>query len=195
VVREFESPSPHQFSSVFHFLYFLLGVPLSLITSTSYHYLIIMSSCNANLSSLFNDIGLVVFKFDPTFGPLVVLNHSFLSDDEISKLAIKGISTLMAGINYSSINTRRFRGIFQIADGLYAYCFDILTLDVDSDSENSIPIIFFVVFTDGAMPLIGSNLLVIEEHLSSLTSNLYLSSQITPEFGFNMLLSLKNVLI
>jgi len=154
-----------------------------------------MSECKVISNSRFNEVGLVIFKFDPTFGPLVLVNHSFLDDERISMLAIKGISTLMAGIKYGVVNTRRFRGIFQISDNVFAYCFDILLLDDEEDKENPIPAIFFVVFSSSIMPLIASNLLVIEEHLSTKTSNVYLSSQITPEFGFNVLSSLKNSLV
>ncbi|MHA1345505.1 MAG: hypothetical protein ACTSVO_14540 [Candidatus Heimdallarchaeaceae archaeon] len=152
--------------------------------------MVIMSSCTL-LRDNSLDLGVVLVKFDHKLGPVVLSNDSFLPEDLLMKLAIKGTSTLMNGLPYDLSNTRRFRGLLQLSENYFVYGFDMVLIDDEDDEGAFVPVLLFVVFLTIYVPIIGSNLLSIEQLLYKSTQTFLNLSHLNREFGFNLRLSLR----
>ena len=140
------------------------------------------------------DLGLVSVKFDLQYGPMVMKNHSNLSEEMLMKLAIKGTSTLMNGLGYDFSNSRRFRGLFQISDDYFVYGFDLVLIDDQGDEGGYSPIILFLVFPTKSLPLIGSNIRSIEQTIYQSTRSVLTLSNMHSNFDTSLLLSIQNLL-
>ena len=153
-----------------------------------------MSSCTLiHDNSL--DLGVVMVKFDQQLGPVVVSNNSSLTEDLLMKLAIKGTSTIMNGLPYDLTNSRRFRGLLQLSENHFVYGFDMVLIDDEDDEGAFIPVLLFIVFPTSSVSIIGSNLRSIEQLLYKSTQSFLNLSQINPEFGLNLQLSLYDNLL
>ena len=146
------------------------------------------------LKSELVDLGVVLVKFDQRLGPLIVDNCSNLSDDLLMKLAIKGTSTLMSGLNYNITNTRCFRGLFQLSENYFVYGFDFLLIDDKDDEGSFTPLILFLVFPGTLIPMVGSNIKKIETVLYEKTQNLFCFSSLEKNFVKQILKGFEKIL-
>ena len=151
-----------------------------------------MTSCY--VSETLVDLGIVMIKFDQSFGPLILHNHSFLNEDQLMKVALKGTTTLMNGLSYNLSNTRRFRGMFQLSEELFVYGFDLLLIDDQSDDGSFVPVLVFLVFPTCSVPIVGSSIRSIEEILFKHTKTIVNLTNLTPEIVVNMLSSLQGIM-
>jgi len=141
------------------------------------------------------DLGVVLVKFDHRLGPMVLSNHSSLEEGSLMKLAIKGTSTLMNGLSYNHVNSRRFRGLMQLSDDTFVYGFDLLLLDEENDEESFTPIILFLIFPSYSVSIVGSNIRKIEQKLYEQTKNLLTVSNIEPRLGMKILSEFQDMML
>ncbi len=153
-----------------------------------------MSSCSLLQENLL-DLGVVTVKFDLQLGPIVLHNHSSLSEDLLTRLAIKGTSSLMNGLSYNYNNSRRFRGLLQLSEKYFVYGFDLVLIDDNSDEGDFSPIIVFLVFPTSSLPLIGSNIRSIEKTIYQLTQSFLTLSHLNPDFGSGLISSIQDILL
>ncbi|MHA1622866.1 MAG: hypothetical protein ACTSVO_12090 [Candidatus Heimdallarchaeaceae archaeon] len=146
------------------------------------------------LKSELADLGVVLVKFDQRLGPLIVDSCSNLTEDLLMKLAIKGTSTLMSGLNYNITNTRCFRGLFQLSENYFVYGFDFLLMDDEGDEGSFTPFILFLVFPRTLIPVVGSNIKKIETVLYENTRNLFCFSGLGKNFVKQILKGFKEIL-
>ncbi len=132
-------------------------------------------------------MGVVLVKFDKKLGPLVLFNESSLDENLLMKLAIKGTSTLMNGLPYSTENSRRFRGLLQLSDYTFVYGFDLLLTEDHNKEDSFTPVLLFLVFPSHSVSIIGSNIRKIETALFRRTQNIVNFSNLKPEFGMEIL--------
>ncbi len=177
-----------------HFFHFQVTLSVFLIYDKTNVNLVIMSSYSLVQENLL-DLGLVAVKFDLQLGPMILNNHSSLSENLLMKLAIKGTSTLMNGLGYDFSNSRRFRGLFQLSEDYFVYGFDLVLIDDQGDEGGLSPIILFLVFPTSSLPLIGSNIRSIEEVLYHSTQSFLTLSNIVSNFDSSILTSIANLLI
>jgi hypothetical protein len=140
------------------------------------------------------ELGVVTVKFDLQLGPVVLNNHSSLSEELLMRLAIKGTSSLMNGLPYNLKNSRRFRGLLQLSEDYFVYGFDLVLIDDDSDEGNFSPIIVFLIFPTNYLPLIGSNIRSIETSMYQSTQSLLTLSHLNPDFGAGLVSSVQDIL-
>ena len=153
-----------------------------------------MSSCSLVQENL-PDLGVVTVKFDLQLGPVVLHNHSSLSEDLLLRLAIKGTSSLMNGLPYNYNNSRRFRGLLQLSEEYFVYGFDLVLIDDNSDEGDFSPFIVFLVFPTSSLPLIGSNIRSIESTMYQSTRSFLTLSHMNSDFGSGLAASVKDVLL
>ncbi|MHA1664762.1 MAG: hypothetical protein ACTSYD_14870 [Candidatus Heimdallarchaeaceae archaeon] len=140
-----------------------------------------LSSSDTSLKA--SDFGVVIFKFDPDDGPILMSNDSLLSEDDVSRLIIKSISVLMSSVEYSLFRSRTFRGIIPINQDFYAYCFDLLLVDDVALSNTLVPFLIFLIFPKSLIVHVGSNLLILEDLIYSFSSPIVWLSQFSTDFG------------
>ena len=133
-------------------------------------------------------------KFDLQLGPMVMNNHSNLSEDMLMKLAIKGTSTLMNGLGYDFSNSRRFRGLFQLSEDYFVYGFDLVLIDDQGDRGDMSPIILFLVFPTRNLPIIGANIKSIEETIYDSTRSFLTLSNLISDFDPSLISSIQTLL-
>lgn len=150
-----------------------------------------MSSCTL-LQDNPLDLGVVLVRFDQELGPLVLSNESSLDENLLMKLAIKGTSTLMNGLHYSTENSRRFRGLLQLSDQTFVYGFDLLLTENRHKKDSFTPVILFLIFPSHSVPIIGSNIKKIESALFKRTKDIVNLSNLKPEFGLEILSDFQN---
>ena len=140
------------------------------------------------------ELGVVTVKFDLQLGPMVLHNHSSLSEELLMRLAIKGTSSLMNGLPYNYNNSRRFRGLLQLSEDYFIYGFDLVLIDDNSDEGDFSPIIVFLVFPTSYLPLIGSNIRSIENSMCQSTQSYLTLSHLNPDFGAGLVSSVQDIL-
>ncbi len=140
------------------------------------------------------ELGVVSVKFDLRLGPVVLHNHSSLSEELLMRLAIKGTSSLMNGLPYNYNNSRRFRGLLQLSEDYFVYGFDLVLIDDNSDEGDFSPIIVFLVFPTSYLPLIGSNIRSIESSMYQSTQSFLTLSHLNPDFGIGLATSVQDIL-
>ncbi len=150
-----------------------------------------MSSCTL-LQNNPLDLGVVLVKFDQILGPLVLSNESSLDENLLMKLAIKGTTTLMNGLPYSTENSRRFRGLLQLSDHTFVYGFDLLLTEDQQKPDSFTPVLLFLVFPSHSVPIIGSNIKKIESTLFRRTQDIVNFSNLKPELGLEILSEFQN---
>ena len=150
-----------------------------------------MSSCTL-LQNNPLDLGVVLVKFDQILGPLVLSNESSLDENLLMKLAIKGTTTLMNGLPYSTENSRRFRGLLQLSDHTFVYGFDLLLTENHHEEDSFTPVILFLVFPSHSVPIIGSNIKKIESTLFRRTQDIVKFSNLKPELSLEILSEFQN---
>lgn len=129
------------------------------------------------------NFGVVVHKFDPDVGPVLISNDSALGEDDVGKLIIKGTSILMSSAEYDLNHSRIFRGLIPVNSEFFAYCFDLMLIDDVNHANTIVPFLIFVVFPKNLIKLVGSSLLNLEEFLYSFSSSILWLSQFKEDFG------------
>jgi len=141
------------------------------------------------------ELGVVTVKFDLQLGPVVLHNHSSLSEELLMRLAIKGTSSLMNGLPYNYNNSRRFRGLLQLSEDYFVYGFDLVLIDDNSDEGDFSPIIVFLIFPTSYLPLIGSNIRSIESSMCQSTQSYLTLSHLNHDFGAGLVSSVQDILV